>query len=95
MGSAPLAPRASGRRVAVGQTDPLLSYSAGCSGHGAHLTALAPRRPDTIILAVFSVAAHIRTVVLLIIGIALSTTAEVALRGHSASRCVTAAGSVP
>lgn len=39
-------------------------------------------------------AAHARTVVLLIIGIAMSTTAEVALRGHSASHCVAAAGIV-
>ena len=53
MGSAPLAPRASGRRVAAGQTGPLLSCSAGCSGHGAHPTALAPRRLDNIILAVW------------------------------------------
>ena len=73
----------------------LLRYcSAGWNGYSAPSTALVRRRLDNIILVVFSVAVYTRTVVLLIIGIAMSTTAKVALRGHSAGRCVTAAGSV-
>ncbi len=41
--------------------------------------ALASRWPESLILAVFGVAAHTRTVVLPIIGTAMSMTVEVAL----------------
>ena len=60
---------------------PLRCRSAGCRGRSADPAALAPWRPDTvIILAVLGVTSHNRAVFLPIIGIAMPTTTGIVLK---------------